>query len=101
MPSGGPGGLEMALKCHKQAFLAVGGSGGSKWLDLSGSWLDFGWIHPGWSVGAIWTHRNWLQGPPGGSKMAQTWLFSHSSPLGERIIAVVETTNGWISMDIG
>ena len=85
----------------KQAFLAVGGSGGSKWLDLSGSWLDFGWIHPGWSVGAMWTHQNWLQGPPGGSKMAQKWLFSHSRPLGERTIAVVETTNGWISMDIG
>ena len=37
LPSGGPGGLEMALKCHKQAFLAVGGSGGSNLLDLSGS----------------------------------------------------------------
>ena len=26
--------------------------------------------------------------------------FSHSRPLGERTIAAVETTNGWISMDI-
>ena len=44
----------------KRAFMAIGGSSGSKWLDLSGHWLDLGGIHPGWSVGAIWTHRSHL-----------------------------------------
>ena len=53
----------------KQAFLAISGSGGSKWLDLSGYWLDLGGIHPGWSVGAIWTHRNC----PGGLQGGQKW----------------------------
>ena len=33
--------------------MAISGSGGSKWLDLSGSQLDLGGIHPGWSAGAI------------------------------------------------
>ena len=49
--------------------MAISGSGGSKWLDLSGSWLDLGGIHPGWSVGAIWTHRNC----PGGLQGGQKW----------------------------
>ena len=44
----------------KRPFMAISGSGGSKWLDLSGYWLDLGGIHPGWSVGAIWTHRSHL-----------------------------------------
>ena len=55
----------------KQAFLAIGGSGGSKWLDLCGYWLDLGAIHPGWSVGAIWNYQNCPRGPPGGSEMPQ------------------------------
>ena len=41
---------------HLRSFMAISGFGGSKWLDLSKSWLDLGGIHPGWSVGAIWTH---------------------------------------------
>ena len=49
--------------------MAIGGSGGSKWLDFSGSWLDLGGIHPGWSAGAI--------GPteivPGGLQGGQKW----------------------------
>ena len=65
----------------KRAFMAIGGSGGSKWLDLSGYWLDLGGIHPGWFVGAIWTHRNWPHGPPGGSEMPQkchkTRIYGH------------------------
>ena len=40
----------------KQSFLAIVGSGGSKWMDLSGSWLDLGGIHPEWSLGGIRTH---------------------------------------------
>ena len=70
------------LSCHfysqnlpenaiKQAFLAISGSGGSKWLDLSGYWLDLGGIHPGWSVGAIWTHWNCPRGPPRGVRNGQ------------------------------
>ena len=55
----------------KRPFMAISGSGGSKWLDFSGSWLDLGGIHPGWSVGAIWTHQNCHRGPWGGSGMAQ------------------------------
>ena len=38
--------------------------------------------------------------PPGPFKKL-FWIFSHSRPLGERTIAAVETTNVWISMDIG
>ena len=53
----------------KRPFMAISGSGGSKWLDLSGYWLDLGGIHPGWSVGAIWTHRNC----PGGLQGGQKW----------------------------
>ena len=53
----------------KRPFMAISGSGGSKWLDLSGYWLDLGGIHPGWSVGAIWTHRNC----PGGLQEGQKW----------------------------
>ena len=52
----------------KRAFMALSGSGGSKWLDLSGSWLDLGGIHPGWFVGAIWTHQNCPWGLQGGQK---------------------------------
>ena len=55
----------------KRPFMAISGSGGSKWLDLSGYWLDLGGIHPGWSDGAIWTHQNCPRGPPGGLEMAQ------------------------------
>ena len=55
----------------KRAFMAIGGSGGSKWLDLSGYWLDLGGIHPGWSVGAIWTHWNCPRGPPRGVRNQQ------------------------------
>merc|ERR1712218_302400 len=51
--------------------MAIRGSGGSKWLDISGYWLDLGGIHPGWSVGAIWTHWNSPRGPPRGSEMAK------------------------------
>ena len=43
----------------KQSFLTIGGSSGSNWLDLSGFWMDLGGIHPGWSAGAIWTHRSY------------------------------------------
>ena len=56
----------------KQAFLALGGSGDAKWMDLSGSWLDLEGIHPGWSVSAIWPF-----GPteiaPGGLQGGQKW----------------------------
>ena len=48
----------MAQNAIKRAFMAISGSCGSKWLDLSGYWLDLGGIHPGWSVGAIWTRPN-------------------------------------------
>ena len=55
----------------KRPFMAISGSGGSKWLDLSGYWLDLGGIHPGWSDGAIWTHQNCPRGPPRALEMAQ------------------------------
>ena len=62
----------------KRAFMAIGGSGGSKWLDLSGYWLDLGGIHPGWSVGAIWTHRNCPRDSPRGSEIAKKY---HKTPI--------------------
>ena len=62
----------------KRPFMAISGSGGSKWLDLSGYWLDLGGIHPGWSVGAIWTHQNCPRGPPRALEMAQK---CHKTPI--------------------
>ena len=53
------GGFKNAIN---KAFLALGGSGGSKWMDLSGYWLELGGIHPEWSEGTIWTHQNCPQG---------------------------------------
>ena len=38
-------------------WLAISGPGGSKWMDQQ---LDLGGTHPLWSVGDIWTHRNFL-----------------------------------------
>ena len=70
-PGGLQGGQKWPKNAIKRAFMAISGTGGSKWLDLSGSWLDLGGIHPGWSVGAIWTHRNCPRGPPRGSERAQ------------------------------
>ena len=62
------GGQKWPKNAIKRAFMALSGSGGSKWLDLSGYWLDLGGIHPGWSVGAIWTHWNCPQVLHGGQK---------------------------------
>ena len=67
-PGGLQGGQKWPKNAIKRAFMAISGTGGSKWLDLSGSWLDLGGIHPGWSVGAIWTHRNCPGGLQGGQK---------------------------------
>ena len=66
-----------ARKCHKTG-ISISGSDSSKWWDLSGYWLDLGGIHLGWSVRAIWTHRNCPRGPPGGSEMAQK---CHKTPI--------------------
>ena len=77
-PGGLHGGQKSTKNAIKRAFMAIGGSGGSKGLDLSGYWLDLGGIHPGWSVGAIWTHRNCPRGPPGGSETAQK---CHKTPI--------------------
>ena len=54
---GPQGGSEMALKCHETGFLALGGSGGSKWMDLSVSCL--GYTQDGLLVpfGPIWQHK--------------------------------------------
>ena len=76
-----PGGQKWPENAIKQIFLAIVGSGGSKWMDLSGSWLDLGGIHLRWSVGAIWTHQNWPQGPPGGSEMDQKCIFGPFLPM--------------------
>ena len=62
------GGFKNAIN---KAFLALGGSGGSKWMDLSGYWLELSGIHPEWSEGAIWTHQNCPQEALGGSEIAQ------------------------------
>ena len=51
VPGGLQGGQKWPKNPIKRAFMAISGSGGSKWLDLSGSWLDLGGIHPGCSVG--------------------------------------------------
>ena len=48
-----------------QVFLAISGPGGSKWPDISGSWLDLGGTHPAWLVGTIWTQKNTIGGPKG------------------------------------
>ena len=58
--------------------MAISGSGGSKWLDLSGYWLDLGGIHPGWSIEAIWTHQKCPRGPRLGLEMA---LKCHKTPI--------------------
>ena len=50
-PGASRGGQKWPKNAIKRAFMAISGSGGSKWLDFSGSWLDLGGIHPGWSVG--------------------------------------------------
>ena len=66
---------------------------GSQWI-LVGFWLDT-------SRMVCRCHVDPPKLAPGSSRGGQKWLFSHSRPLGERTIAAVETTNGWISMDIG
>ena len=48
VPGGLQGGQKWPKNAIKRAFMAISGSGGSKWLDLSGYWLDMGGIHPGW-----------------------------------------------------
>ena len=42
VPGGLQGGQKWPKNAIKQAYMAISGSGGSKWLDLSGSWLDLG-----------------------------------------------------------
>ena len=66
------------------------------WISVDLGWIFVGYIQDGLSVpfGPTEIGSRVLQG-------GQKWLFSHSRPLGERTIAAVETTNGWISMDIG
>ena len=105
VPFGGPieigsrvlqGGQKWPENAINKAFLALGGSGGSKWMDLSGYWLELGGIHPEWSEGTIWTHQNCPQGPPlmainarfmaflgqifGGSKWPQLTILTHPDP---------------------
>ena len=68
----------------KHAFMAIYGSGGTKWLDLSGSRSDLGGTHPGWSVGDIWTHQNCHRGALVGSELAwkchRSGISGHNGP---------------------
>ena len=77
-PGGLHGGQKWPKNAIKRAFKAISGSGGSKWLDLSGYWLDLGGIHPGWSIEAIWTHQKCPRGPRLGLEMA---LKCHKTPI--------------------
>ena len=63
-------GHKVSINAIIRSFLVIGGSGGSKWLDLRGYRLNLGGIHPGWSAGAIWTHRNCPRGALWGSEIA-------------------------------
>ena len=104
-PQGALGGQNNPQNAIKQAILAIGGSGGSKCLDLSGSWLDLAGIHPGWSVCAIWTHRNCPRRPPGRSEiwwvpMAPTEHPGCIPPRSTEIQSFGATANLWPEMPV-